>query len=101
MSYCYIAVAALVLGSKLDNFVDFAWFGSSSKRNKVEDRTATLQYSANNPLEDRFAIHSFKNVEGFTAIVFDGHAGWQVAEYASKTLHLRLDQELEKLQKES
>jgi hypothetical protein len=43
MSYCYIAVAALALGSKFDNLVDFAWFGSTTKRNKVEDRTATLQ----------------------------------------------------------
>ena len=60
-------------------------------KNKVECRVETLQYPANDPIEDRFSYHSFESVDGFTAIVFDGHGGSQVAELASNTLHLYLD----------
>jgi len=62
--------------------------------NKVENRVSTLEYPANNPIEDRLSYHSFKNIDGFCATVFDGHGGWQVAELASRKLHLYLDSNL-------
>lgn len=53
-----------------------------------------LQYPANEPCEDRFNCHQFKNFNGFYAAVFDGHGGWQVSEYAMRKMHIFLDEEL-------
>ncbi|CAK4082019.1 unnamed protein product [Aphanomyces euteiches] len=41
-------------------------------------------YKANLPIEDRFAVHADKHT--VYAAIFDGHGGWQVAEYAQNHL---------------
>jgi serine/threonine protein phosphatase PrpC len=53
-----------------------------------------LQYPANSPIEDRFNVSGLKSIDGFTASVFDGHGGWQIADYAMKKINVYLDEEL-------
>ena len=65
-------------------------------RNVLEKRAFVLQYPANDPCEDRFNCYQFKNAQGYYAAVFDGHGGWQVADYAMRKLHMYLDEELRK-----
>jgi pyruvate dehydrogenase phosphatase len=77
------------------------WFFPSAKplleSNKIEGRLGTTQYPSNNPIEDRYAYRTFEKIPGFTAIVFDGHGGWMVAEFASRVLPDYLEQELAKV----
>jgi len=54
-----------------------------------------MQYESNNPIEDRFNCHQFKEgFDGFYAAVFDGHVGWQVSEFAMRNLHLKMEKHL-------
>ena len=63
-------------------------------RNILKNRVSTISYAANNPIEDRYNAIQLKNLDGYLIEVLDGHGGYQVAEYASKKLHLYLDQRL-------
>lgn len=92
-------IGALALtGLSCEDIGSFFFFGGS-KRNRVEKRYAANQYQANNPIEDRYAVHNLSNADGFCATVFDGHGGWQCADWASKTLHGYIDQEIGRLGK--
>ena len=94
-----VGIAGL-LSQKLDDITNFWWF-NSSERNKIKSRISDIQYPANHPIEDRFSYNDFQNIEGFSAIVYDGHGGWQVAEWASRTLHHFLDQEFLSLKQQN
>ena len=80
--------------------IEFAWFSGSNK-NKQEDCTESMQYPANKPIEDKISNYTFTNKKGFTCIMLDGHAGWQVSDWASRNLHQFLDEEFELLIKEN
>ena len=58
----------------------------------------TLQ--ANKIMEDRLAVHQCEKADGFMVGVFDGHGGWQSADYASKKLLHYMDETLEKAKDE-
>lgn len=56
-----------------------------------------LQYPANYPCEDTCNVKQLKihgRDLGYYAGVFDGHGGWQMAEYARKNLHVYVEEEL-------
>jgi len=53
-----------------------------------------VQYPANDPLEDRFAVRRLDVIGAWWFAVFDGHGGWQCSDYVSKTLHRNLEIEL-------
>lgn len=99
-SYFYlssVAIAALILreDSQIHGF-----FGSNKPtspnllRNQMKGRVAAVQYSANNPIEDRYSCSQLKNIQGFAVTVFDGHGGTKVSEFAHKVLHEELDKAL-------
>lgn len=72
-------------------------FFNSFAKNDVKHRAHLNQYPANKPVEDRWAIGNLVNTEGFVAAVFDGHGGWQVAEFVSKSLIPTIDFELSQI----
>jgi hypothetical protein len=65
--------------------------------NDINNRVFTLQYSANDPIEDRFIFGNLEAVPGFVSGVFDGHGGWQVSEFISKNFINVLNSNLEKV----
>lgn len=54
----------------------------------------TIQYSANNPIEDRVVQGNFKELDGFVTAVLDGHGGHNVAEYISQNLVSALEERI-------
>ena len=75
-------------------------FGDQNlRKNDIEGRIEWLEYPANNPIEDRLTFGNFQSIKGFSAIVFDGHGGWQMSQYASENLHQFIDDELAELSK--
>jgi len=60
--------------------------GPKQEKNKLTGRVALIQYPSNNPIEDRWAVHQLEAIPGYLSMVFDGHGGWQVAEYAREQL---------------
>jgi len=72
------------------------FFGGSSKleKNRLTNRIALIQYPSNNPIEDRWAVHQLESIPGYLSMVFDGHGGWQVAEYARENLPRVLEEVL-------
>lgn len=62
------------------------------------------QYQANRLIEDRFSFKMLRPSKSspnrqkwFAASVFDGHGGWQVAEYVSHRLHKHFEEALENI----
>jgi len=70
-------------------------------RNSIKNRVSIISYAANNPIEDRFNAIQLKNLDGFLVEVLDGHGGFQVAEYASKKLHIYFDERIKQLEGKS
>ena len=48
----------------------------------------TLQYRANDPIEDRVCYSRIKRIKGVVAAVFDGHGGDLVVNYTSHRLSM-------------
>jgi len=72
----------------------------TSMLNKWDDSLSStscghLQYPANYPIEDRFFYDKFKfpSGNGFICGVFDGHAGWQFADYINREIYDRFVKE--------
>ena len=58
-------------------------------------RWSMYSYAANRPVEDRFCVRGPGTAAAPTMwAVFDGHGGWQVAEYASQHLCSNIEAEL-------
>ena len=58
------------------------------------------QFPANNPCEDTYNVKQLTingKQRGYYAGVFDGHRGWQLAEYAKKNLHVYVEEELQRM----
>jgi len=53
-----------------------------------------IQYPSNNPIEDRWSVYQLKALPGSITAVFDGHGGWQMAEFARKHLAKEIDERL-------
>ena len=53
-----------------------------------------MQFDGNDPIEDRMSVSQLKNLDGYYAAVFDGHGGWQVADFCRNNLHEYIDEEL-------
>lgn len=58
----------------------------STKKEDISKRGKTIQYNANDPIEDRVVKGNFKELKGYVAAVLDGHGGYQNAEFISKFL---------------
>ncbi|CEG44906.1 protein phosphatase [Plasmopara halstedii] len=61
-------------------------------------RVSTASYKANFPIEDKYAMEMTSSGDVFVAVL-DGHGGWQVSEYARKTLIGNVQTELANLYK--
>ena len=59
----------------------FGFGGTNLTRNKLEGRWNSVEYPANNPIEDRQLIQQLKSIDGYVAAVFDGHGGWQMVHF--------------------
>ena len=55
-------------------------------KNSIKRRVDSIQYPANNPIEDRVVQENFKELKGFVTAVLDGHGGHNVSEYISQNL---------------
>ena len=51
------------------------------ERNKIHHRISTVQYNANDPIEDRISYKDLTSGKGFAALVLDGHGGWQIVSF--------------------
>uniref|UniRef100_M4B437 PPM-type phosphatase domain-containing protein n=1 Tax=Hyaloperonospora arabidopsidis (strain Emoy2) TaxID=559515 RepID=M4B437_HYAAE len=61
-------------------------------------RISSASYQANFPIEDKYAVETTDSGDVFAAVL-DGHGGWQVSEYAKKTLIGNVQKELSFLHK--
>ncbi|KAG1710859.1 hypothetical protein DVH05_013582 [Phytophthora capsici] len=61
-------------------------------------RLSSASYKANFPIEDKYAVETTDSGDVFAAVL-DGHGGWQVSEYARKTLIGNVQKELSYLYK--
>ncbi|RLN45301.1 hypothetical protein BBJ29_007959 [Phytophthora kernoviae] len=61
-------------------------------------RLSSASYKANFPIEDKYAVETTDAGDVFAAVL-DGHGGWQVSEYARKTLIGNVQKELQYLYK--
>lgn len=50
---------------------------------KLENSTNTIQYSANNGIEDRLVAAKLKTLQAETISVFDGHGGDKLSDYCA------------------
>ena len=67
---------------------------SEAEQDSAETCVGVTQYPANRPIEDRLMVHRAFLPKGehylWWFAVFDGHGGWQCADYAHKRLHHNL-----------
>ncbi|CAI5740258.1 unnamed protein product [Hyaloperonospora brassicae] len=61
-------------------------------------RISSASYKANFPIEDKYAVETTDSGDVFAAVL-DGHGGWQVSEYAKRTLIGNVQKELSYLHK--
>ncbi|CAI5703284.1 hypothetical protein KXD40_003782 [Peronospora effusa] len=61
-------------------------------------RVSSASYKANFPIEDKYAVDTTEAGDVFAAVL-DGHGGWQVSEYARKTMIGNVQKELSYLYK--
>eukprot|EP01016_Furgasonia_blochmanni_P052496 TRINITY_DN837_c0_g1_i6.p1 TRINITY_DN837_c0_g1~~TRINITY_DN837_c0_g1_i6.p1 ORF type:complete len:389 (-),score=107.23 TRINITY_DN837_c0_g1_i6:567-1733(-) len=80
-----------IFTQKLSNVSCLFGIGSPD-RNKLTGRVTLVQYAANNPIEDRYSCMQLNAIDGFFVGVFDGHGGWQMADFAMKNLGKELDE---------
>ncbi len=72
----------------------------SNNQAKGKDRVglgevyAVTQYSANEPIEDRYKVEHL-DIGAWWFACFDGHGGWQCSEYVHKELHNNISVELQ------
>lgn len=62
------------------------------RANILKNRVCQMVHAANNPIEDRHNAIQLKNFEGYFLSIFDGHGGYNVAEFANSQLHRKFDQ---------
>lgn len=67
------------------------WSKSNLNRNKITGRIAASEYNANDPIEDRYHCKQLKNFDAYVCVVFDGHGGWALSEYAKNLFINELD----------
>lgn len=81
-----IATASFVYSSRNKAYADtYPFVKSKSSRLSTLLPSYTATYDANNPSEDRAVKHrAIGNWQ--CAAIFDGHGGWQVSEFASKSI---------------
>lgn len=79
-----LLLGGLIAYSKFEkiNINAKCWFTSLYKNNS-KNRVNSLQYAANNPIEDKYIIGDLESVPGYVSGVFDGHGGWQVCKLKS------------------
>jgi hypothetical protein len=63
------------------------------KSNILSNRVCKLTYAANDPIEDKLNAIQLKNFDGYFISVLDGHGGFEVADFASRELHRKFDQQ--------
>jgi hypothetical protein len=66
----------------------------------MKGRINILQYPANNPIEDRWSCQQLTAIDGYVAIVLDGHGGWQVGKKRLKKIKVLAEFAMENLAKE-
>ena len=74
----FLTTVPIMVYSNFEKRFSCGWFGTKYYRNKLANRISTIQYNANNPIEDRISYKDFDNVDGYAALVLDGHGGWQI-----------------------
>lgn len=60
--------------------------------NELKNRVSVIQYDANCPREDRHNAIQLKNFDGYILSVLDGHGGHDIADVASKKIHILFDE---------
>lgn len=63
---------------------------------KLVPETGYVSYAANSPIEDRYVVSDLNNHKAKCAAVFDGHGGWQVADFLHKNLVPKLESTVSK-----
>jgi hypothetical protein len=78
-----LLVGVPLLSSHLVPLSQCIWpFSSQNKnaitKNKINGRIQSLQFPANDPMEDTLVFHELKEINGYMAAIFDGHGGIQI-----------------------
>lgn len=74
-------------------YSEFSLWPKSSHKSSMILPSFSATYDANSPSEDRCIPSQL--IKGWNcAAIFDGHGGWQVSEFASKTIFTELDKNL-------
>jgi hypothetical protein len=78
-----VAPLLVLLNEKMRNKVNCIFFGKKAEVNEMEKVSVPFAYPANLPIEDRHDCQMIQDGKdkGYLLSVFDGHGGWQVAEF--------------------
>ena len=69
----------------------------------MSNRIHVTQFPANTPCEDTFNVRQLNSngdKVGYYGGVFDGHGGWQMAEFAKRNFHTILEEEIDQQRKD-